>query len=93
MSGTYQHKEGKGSVRPNQFKTDDRHPDLKGDGMFNGVVFDIAMWQRDNGGYSVSISPKRQPNADAPAPAPAPARAAGGGSRLDDDIPFTACKE
>ena len=93
MSGTYQHKEGKGSVRPNQYKTDDRHPDMKGDGMFNGVVFDIAMWQRDNGGYSVSISPKRQPNADAPAPATALPPPYGRGKRDNDDIPFSACKE
>lgn len=80
MSG-YQHKEGKGSVRPNQYKTDDRHPDFKGDGMFNGVVFDIAMWARDNGGFSVSITPKREK----PAPNPQPATS---GGRVDDDIPF-----
>lgn len=80
MSG-YQHKEGKGSVRPNQYKTDDRHPDMKGGGMFNGVVFDIAMWARDNGGYSVSISPKREKPAQATQAEPQR-------KGLDDDIPF-----
>lgn len=92
MSG-YQHKEGFGSVKPNQYKTDDRHPDLKGDGMINGVVVDIALWKKPDGRYSVKLETKRERQAAAPQPAREAPPGRGGAVDDSDSIPFNACKE
>lgn len=94
MSG-YQHKEGFGSLFDNRDKKDDRHPDMKGDAMFNGVLVEVAAWKKTTAGgkayFSLKIQNMRQQPQRNEAP-PADTRKPGGG-RLDDDIPFTACKE
>ena len=36
--------ENKGALWQNKYKQEDRHPDYKGKGNYNGVEFDIAGW-------------------------------------------------
>lgn len=92
MSG-FQHREGFGSLFPNRDKKDDRHPDMKGDALFNGVIVEVAAWKKTTAGgkeyLSIKIGEKRQ----AAAPTPQPAREAPPGPAYtkgtdDDAIPF-----
>ena len=89
MSGTYQHREGSGSLFPNK-KGSDNHPDMKGDAMVNGVVVEVAAWRKTTASgkefLSLKISGKRQ---SAPPRDPPPGR----GGDVDSEIPFSACKE
>lgn len=49
-----------GALFKNNFKDNERKPDFKGDGMFNGVAFEVAAWERkDKNGntfYSLKFS-------------------------------------
>jgi len=98
MSGTYQHREGGGSMLANQ-KTADNQPDFRGDFMLGGKLYEIAAWSGTTANgkarMSLKIQEPRERN-DAPQ-YPAPARPVAppsrGGPALDDDIPFSACKE
>lgn len=96
MSGTYQHREGFGSLFANRDKAGDNHPDMKGDAMFNGAIVEVAAWKKTTAGgkeyLSLKIGLKRQQGAQPEAPRQEMPRQAGGGN-LDDDIPFSAGKE
>lgn len=39
-------KNNTGSVFVNQYKTDEKHPDFKGTGNFDGKKFDLALWYK-----------------------------------------------
>ena len=91
----YQHKEGKGSIFPNDYKLQDTHPDYRGKAMWKGELIEISLWKGETQEgvekFSVSISEPRQKSA-------APQRVVSSGSkpqakfqpqdREQDDIPF-----
>jgi uncharacterized protein (DUF736 family) len=91
----YQHKEGKGSIFPNDYKLQDTHPDYRGKAMWKGEIIEISLWKGETQAgvekFSVSISEPRQKSAT-------PQRVVSSGSkpqakfqpqdREQDDIPF-----
>ena len=93
MSGTYQHREGVGSMLANT-KTSDAQPDWRGDFMLAGTLYEVAGWNGTTAGGKARMSLKIQLSRqrDAPVAAPAPAArqepARGGGKIDDDEIPF-----
>ena len=82
MSGTYQHKEGAGSMLANN-KTSDAQPDWRGDFMLNGTLYEIAGWAGSTQGGKPRISLKVQPQRERTAQ-PAPTRIEG---RRDENHP------
>ena len=60
MSGTYQHKEGAGSMLANN-KTSDAQPDWRGDFMLNGTLYEIAGWAGSTQGASKPRVDRRRP--------------------------------
>ncbi len=95
MSGTYQHKEGAGSMLANN-KTSDAQPDWRGDFMLNGTLYEIAGWAGSTQGGKARISLKVQPQRERtaqPAPRQDAAPQGRGGDADRDEIPFSACKE
>ena len=60
----YEHKEGKGTIFPNDFKTSENQPDYRGKAKWNGQNIEISLWKGETqaGGekFSVSISEPRQ---------------------------------
>jgi hypothetical protein len=68
----FQHKNMSGSVFANEYKKEDKHPDLKGKAMIDGVLYDVAIWKKNgNRGewFSLAFSiPKPKPNQQQPAP-------------------------
>ena len=93
MSGTYQHKEGAGSMLANN-KTSDAQPDWRGDFMLNGTLYEIAGWAGSTQGGKARISLKVQPQRERqPAPRQDAAPQGRGGDADRDEIPFAACKE
>lgn len=88
----------KGVISRNERKTEDTHPDIKGQCEIDGVQYWVDGWAKtrnSDGGkfYSLRFKPK-QAAATAPAPAPqrqqAPQRQAGGSGfdDMDSDLPF-----
>ena len=76
---------------PNNSKTDDRHPDMKGTVEYAGQVMDLAAWKRTTKGSGreylyIKLSEYR-PRPAAAAPQPQRAQPAAEPS-LDDEIPF-----
>lgn len=60
MSGT---RDNSGSLSKNDRKTEDRHPDIRGSAVINGVSYWISGWQKENDRgkwYSLSFQPKDQ---------------------------------
>lgn len=93
MSGTYQHKEGMGSMLANN-KAAGNHPDWRGDFMLNGTLYEIAGWAGSTQGGKARISLKVQPQRERqPAPRQDAAPQGRGGDADRDEIPFSACKE
>ena len=89
MSG-FQHKEGNGTLRPNDRKGDnEKAPNSKGDIMLGGVVYEIAGWTRTdkNGTKYISLSgkPKEARQERPAAPRQEPQRHS---ADLDDEVPF-----
>lgn len=86
----YQHKEGKGSIFPNDYKLNDNHPDYRGKAMWKGQIIEISLWKGETQAgvekFSVSISEPRQKSA-APQRVVA-AKPAAKQDRDQDDIPF-----
>lgn len=81
---TFKHKDGSGSLFVNKHKKEDKHPSMKGTGLYKGEEIEIAAWSKEgeNGSYlSLSIQPKKEFAKAAPPP---PSSA----STLDDEIPF-----
>jgi hypothetical protein len=80
-------KDMRGSISKNKRKTEEKHPDIKGSIVINGVDYWLSGWARDSEDgpwYSLVAEQKRdQPARSAPAQAPASEAPA-----LDDDIPF-----
>ncbi len=82
----FEHKEGWGSLTKNeQHEVGDNRPMMKGDGMYNGEIVDVAIWpgKPDKNGtlrYSVKIAAKEQ-QARVPGSAKTPVN-------IDDEIPF-----
>jgi len=61
----YELKEGQTNIFRNDKKTEDKHPEYKGEIKLNGVLYDIALWVNDgNKGkyFSGRVSEKRQRN-------------------------------
>jgi hypothetical protein len=85
-----------GIISKNERKTDDKHPDIKGQCEIEGVQYWVDGWAKtrnSDGGKFYSLRFKRKDAAPAqrPAPAPAPRQApapASGFDDMDDSIPF-----
>lgn len=87
-----------GIISKNERKTDDKHPDIKGQCEIDGVQYWVDGWQKkrnSDGGKFYSLRFKRKDAAQqqpaqrsAPAAKPAPANS-GGFEDMDSDIPFT----
>jgi hypothetical protein len=75
-------RDNSGTIAKNDRKTEDRHPDIKGQATVDGRAYWVSGWAKENDRgkfYSLSFTPKdEQPSAK-----PASAKA-----DLDDDIPF-----
>lgn len=54
----YQHRNGSGSLFPNNYKNEEKQPDLKGEVMVQGEVMAIAGWKRKdrNGNDWISVN-------------------------------------
>jgi hypothetical protein len=89
----YEHKEGKGSIFPNDYKTQDTHPDFRGKAMWKGEIIEISLWEGETQAgvkkFGVSISEPRVKGDATKAPQsrvvqskPAPK------ADSEDDIPF-----
>lgn len=79
----YERKEGDGVLFKNDRKTDDRHPDYKGNALINGQEMDIGAWVKESAKtgqkfFSLSIRPKQNHGSQARS---APERGTRGGSR------------
>jgi hypothetical protein len=42
----YQHSEGWFSAFPNRKKAQPKHPDFRGEGLINGVLYNVAVWKK-----------------------------------------------
>lgn len=92
----YEHKEGKGSIFPNDYKLQDTHPDYRGKAIWKGEIIEISLWEGETQAgikkFSVGISEPRKksdspqrvvsssPNAPQPKFTPVDDK--------DDDLPF-----
>jgi len=53
----YQHREGSGTLFPNDRKTADNQPDWRGDALINGVLMEISGWDK---GERISLAIKKK---------------------------------
>ena len=83
----YEHREGSGSLFTNSKKEEgSSQPDYRGDAMVNGVLVEIAGWEKQGGNgtfLSLNIKPKQERLEKAPEPQKKTSYAA-----IDDDLPF-----
>jgi hypothetical protein len=96
----FEHKPDSGSVFPNDRKTQDTHPDWRGDALIGGKLYWISLWLNEGQGgrprWSLRFTPKdaTQPTrASVPAetrPSPPPPIESSPQQKEfdDDDIPF-----
>ena len=90
----YEHREGKGSLFPNDYKLQETHPDYRGKAMWKGEIIEISLWKGQTQAgvekFGVSISEPRQKS-------DTPQRVVATNSKpqpkftpkdTDDDIPF-----
>jgi hypothetical protein len=64
----YKHKIDSGSVFPNDYKKEEKHPDLKGRCNIGGIEKELAMWANQKDGktwYSVKFSKPLNKNQNA----------------------------
>jgi uncharacterized protein (DUF736 family) len=86
----YEHKEGRGTIFPNDYKVQENHPDFRGKAMWKGEIVEISMWKGEtqNGAEKFSIQIK-EPRAKAPASSGAAKRpAASSKAEAEEPIPF-----
>ena len=61
----YEHKEGKGTIFPNDYKQQESHPDFRGKAMWKGEVIEISLWEGETQSgvkkFGVGISEPRAP--------------------------------
>jgi hypothetical protein len=90
----YEPRDGDGTLGRNDRKTSDRHPDMKGKLLLNGVEYWVSAWlkQGQNGEfYSLRVEPKQdRPPQQRQQPAQQHSREPGAyASPLpDDEVPF-----
>lgn len=86
MSGT---RDNSGSISKNEKKTEDRHPDIRGQATINGVGYWVSGWLKENDRgkwYSLSFQPKDAPTEQRQTASRQPAQRPA--ADLNDDIPF-----
>jgi len=89
----YEHKEARGTIFPNGYKKDDRHPDYKGKCLWHGELIEISLWanETDSGetrfGFQISV-PKTGEAQKKPDNAPKPPQRKVVRAEDTDDIPF-----
>jgi hypothetical protein len=85
----YTHKEGKGSIFPNDYKLSETHPDFRGKAMWKGQLIEISLWEGETQAgvkkFSVSIS---EPRAKSDTPQRVVASKPAPKVEREDDIPF-----
>ena len=57
----FEHREGSGSLFKNDKGDNDKRPDMKGDGMVNGVLMSISAWKKAGRDGSTFLSLKIEP--------------------------------
>ena len=58
----FEHKEGRGSLFPNERKQSENHPDWKGEFKLDGKLYEIVSWWKEGkkgGFHSLSVSEKK----------------------------------
>jgi hypothetical protein len=91
----YEHKEGKGSIFPNDYKLQETHPDYRGKAMWKGEIIEISLWEGETQAgvkkFSVGISEPRQKSTTPQrvvSSSPKPQPKSMPQEREQDDIPF-----
>lgn len=90
----YEQRDGDGTLGHNDRKTSDRHPDMKGKLLLNGVEYWVSAWlKRGQSGefYSLRVEPKQQQQPQQrqpPKQQPRPEPGAYAGPVDDDSVPF-----
>ena len=84
-------REGSVSLFKNNKKTNDRAPDWRGEGLFNGEKIKISGWQKQTSKGEMFISMKVEKDAYKPQTrnVEKPKQQSFAGSDLEDDIPFS----
>jgi hypothetical protein len=79
----YEMRELSGSLFKNEKKTEDKHPQMQGSCLIDGVEYYVSAWTKDGAkGRWQSLAFKRKDSKPADKPAPASIE------QMDDDIPF-----
>ena len=90
----YEHKEARGTIFPNGYKKDDRHPDYKGKCLWHGELIEISLWanETDSGetrfGFQISVPKTGDGTQKKPDNAPKPTQRKVVRAEDTDDIPF-----
>lgn len=85
----YEPREGQGAIFDNR-KQSDKQPDMRGDFMLGGQMYEIAGWWKEGRSrfLSIRVQPKQGRRDERPAPAPAPRGGGSAADDMDDEIPF-----
>lgn len=86
----YEPRDGDGSLFPNDYKTTDKHPDMRGSLKLNGVEYQISAWRKQGqrGEFlSLRVEPKRDRQQQQP-PKQQPRTQPSAGPVPDDEVPF-----
>ncbi len=79
----YEMRELSGSLFKNEKKTEDKHPQMQGSCLIDGVEYYVSAWTKDGAkGRWQSLAFKRKDSKPADKPAPASIE------QMDNDIPF-----
>ena len=84
----YEHKEGNGTLFPNDYKLQDTHPDFRGTAKWRGEMIEIKMWKGETQSgtekFSLQIKEPRKKGEAKPQAEPDPKYT----PKEEDDIPF-----
>jgi len=90
----YEPRDGDGSLFPNDYKTTDKHPDMRGSLKLGGVEYQISAWEKQGqrGQFlSLRVEPKRdrqQQQQQPPKQQQRPEPGAYASQPPDDEVPF-----
>ena len=90
----YEHKEGRGTIFPNGYKTEDKHPDHKGKCLWNGELIELSLWDNETEdgetrfGFCISKSKPKDGNGSYSKPDRSPKPPQRKFTPDDDPLPF-----